>query len=296
VTTVQDAGFLAERFERQRPRLRKVAYRVLGSAADAEDVVQEAWLRLDRTDSAGVENLDAWLTTVVARVALNVLRSRAVRREEPLDVFGAEPVVASSDGDPQEQALLADSVGLALLVVLDTLSPPERLAFVLHDMFSVPFGEIAAIVERSPEATRQLASRARRRVRAGASSASGDLARQREVVEAFLAATREGDFESLVALLAPDVALQVDRGRVPDAAASAIRGPRAVAERASSFRRAARSARFVLVNDRPGLIAVAGGRAVALLAFTFAGAKIARIDILADRSRLAELDLSGLSR
>src|SRR5436309_6128216 len=210
---MDDKEFLAGQFEQQRTRLRSVAYRMLGSLSEADDAVQEAWLRLARSDADEIENLGGWLTTVVARVSLNTLRSRNRRREEPLGVHIPDPIVDPADGpDPEHEALLADSVGLALLVVLETLSPAERLAFVLHDMFAVPFDEIASIVDRSPEATRQLASRARRRVQGERTIPDPDLDRQREVVDAFLAASREGDFEALVAVLDPEVVLRQDLG------------------------------------------------------------------------------------
>src|SRR5438093_6216729 len=225
---MNERDWLAERFEEHRTHLRAVAYRMVGSLSEADDAVQEAWLRLGRTDASEVENLGGWLTTVVARVSLNMLRSRRVRREEPLGVHLPEPIVDRADGtDPEHEALLADSVGLALLVVLETLAPAERLAFVLHDMFAVPFDEIAAIVGRSPTAARQLASRARRRVRGAAPVPDADLTRQREVVDAFLAAARGGDFDALVAVLDPDVVLRGDRGAVPPGASREVRGARA---------------------------------------------------------------------
>ena len=225
--------WLAERFEANRTHLRAVAYRMLGSLSEADDAVQEAWLRLSRSDTSGVENLGGWLTTVVARVCLDMLRSRKSRREEPLDAHVPEPIVSREDGiDPEHEALLADSVGLALLVVLETLAPAERLAFVLHDMFAVPFDEIAPIVGRSPTAARQLASRARRRVQGAATVPDADLTRQREVVDAFLAASRGGDFDALLAVLDPDVVLRADRAAVPAGASREVRGAAAVAEQA----------------------------------------------------------------
>jgi RNA polymerase sigma-70 factor (ECF subfamily) len=280
---------LAQRFEQQRPQLRAVAYRVLGSVAEADDAVQETWLRLTRSDPSSVENLGGWLTTVVARVALNMLRARTSRRELPLDAHVPDPVVSFAEGpDPEQEALLADSVGLALLVVLETLTPAERVAFVLHDMFSVPFGEIARVVDRSPAAARQLASRARRRVRSAAPAATGapDRGLQRRVVAAFRAAARAGDLDALVALLDPDVVLRVDRGA---AGSRLIRGPERVAKQAARFRRAARFARPALVNGAAGLVAYAGRRPVAVLGFTLAGERIAAIDIVADRRRLRRL-------
>ena len=231
---MDEHDWLAERFEANRTHLRAVAYRMLGSLSEADDAVQEAWLRLSRSDTSGVENLGGWLTTVVARVCLDMLRSRKSRREEPLGAHVPEPIVSREDGiDPEHEALLADSVGLALLVVLETLAPAERLAFVLHDMFAVPFDEIAPIVGRSPAAARQLASRARRRVQGAATAPDADLTRQREVVDAFLAASRGGDFDALLAVLDPDVVLRADRAAVQAGASREVRGAAAVAEHAS---------------------------------------------------------------
>ena len=280
---------LTERFEEQRTRLRAVAYRMLGSLSEADDAVQEAWLRLRRTDATTIEHLDAWLTTVVARVSLNMLRSRRTHREEPMGDRLPEPIVDAEAGvDPEHEALLADSVGLALLVVLETLSPAERLAFVLHDMFAVPFDEIAPIVGRSPDAARQLASRGRRRVRATPSMPDTDLERQREVVRAFLAAARGGDFEGLLALLDPDVVLRVDRGgRAP----TEVVGARTVADRALGFARLARFARPALVNGAAGFVVAVRGRPLAVSGFTVVGGRIARIDLLADRARQRRMDL-----
>src|SRR5215204_3663431 len=292
--------WLAERFEEHRARLRAVAYRMLGSTSEAEDAVQEAWLRLVRSGAGGVENLGGWLTTVVARVCLNMLRSRRSRREESLEgrlgeTFGArvpDPIVGRADGHaPEHEALLADSVGLALLVVLETLSPAERLAFVLHDTFGVPFGEIAPIVGRSPAAARQLASRARRRVRGAAPSPDGDLGRQREVVDAFLAAARAGDFDALVATLDPDVVLRVDRGTP---ASRELRGVAAVAEQARTFARFAASARPALVNGAAGVVVAPRGRPLTVAGFTVARGRIVEIDVLADPARLRALDLTIL--
>src|ERR687888_656650 len=252
---MDEREFLAEQFEEHRTRLRAVAYRMLGSLSEADDAVQETWLRLNRIDADEVENLGGWLTTVVARVSLNVLRSRRSRREEPLDVHVPEPIVDRADGtDPEHEALLADSVGLALLVVLETLSPPERLAFVLHDMFAVPFDEIAPIVDRSPDAARQLASRARRRVR-GAPVPDADLEAQREVVDAFFAAAREGDFERLLEVLDPDVVLHGDRGAFPPGASFEIHGAEAVAKQAQTYSRLDLVALPALVNGGPGVVA-----------------------------------------
>jgi RNA polymerase sigma-70 factor (ECF subfamily) len=287
--------WLAQRFEEHRSHLRAVAYRMLGSLSEADDAVQDAWLRLSRADSDEIENLGGWLTTVVARVALNMLRSRKTRREQPLDVHLPDPVVDPADGtDPEHEALLSDSVGLALLVVLDTLSPPERLAFVLHDMFSVPFEEIAAILERSPAATRQLASRARRRVRGAAPTPDPDLNAQWEVVDAFLAAARDGDFDRLVAVLDPDVVLRADGGAV--AALSAhVRGAEAVASRAQMFSRLDLGMRRVLINGAAGMIALRDGRPFSVAALTITDGKIVEMNFLADPERLAGLDLSMLS-
>src|SRR5215472_7336660 len=247
---------LAERFEAHRPRLRAVGYRMLGSLTEADDAVQEAWLRLSGADAGGVENFGGWLTTVVSRVCLNMLRSRGTRREEPLEGRYPDPIVDPARGvDPEHEAILADSVGIALLVVLDTLAPAERLAFVLHDLFDVPFEEIASIVERSPAATRQLASRARRRVRGAAPAPDPDVARQRAVVDAFTAAARGGDLEALVAVLDPDVVARTDAGLV-------VRGAAAVARRASSGARYAAGAHHVLVNGVAGLVGIVHGRPV----------------------------------
>ena len=291
---MNEHDWLAERFEANRTHLRAVAYRMLGSVSEADDAVQEAWLRLSRSRSDEVENLRAWLTTVVARVCLDMLRSRKARREEPLGPHVPEPIVSSQAGlEPEHEALLADSVGLALFVVLETLGPAERLAFVLHDMFAMPFDEIAPIVGRSPAAARQLASRARRRVQGAAPAPDADVAEQREVVEAFLAASRDGDFDGLLAVLDPDVVLRADAGRDrPDS--REVRGARAVAEQASRFARLARFARPALVNGTAGYVVAPGGRPVAVGGFTVAGGKIVEIDILADPARLRNLDLTVL--
>jgi RNA polymerase sigma factor (sigma-70 family) len=294
---VRDREWLAKRFEEERPQLRRVAYRMLGRLDESDDAVQEAWLRLSRTDASAVENLGAWLTTVVARVCLDMLRSRKSRREEPLGAHVPEPIVSREDGiDPEHEALLADSVGLALLVVLETLAPAERLAFVLHDMFDVPFDEIAAIVGRSPAAARQLASRARRRVQGAAPVPDGDLTSQREAVAAFLAAARDGDFEALLAVLDPDVVLRADSGAVSAGTARSrvVRGARTVAEQALAFSELGRFARPVLVNGAAGLVATPGGQPVSVLGFTVARGMIVEIDILADPARLRRLDLSAL--
>ena len=290
---MDEQEWLAGQFEDNRPHLRAVAYRMLGSLSEADDAVQDAWLRLSRADTSDVENLRAWLTTVVARVALNMLRSRRTRREDPLDVRLPDPVVDPADGaNPEHEALLADSVGLALLVVLETLTPAERLAFVLHDMFAVPFDEIAPIVERSPEATRQLASRARRRVRGAAPAPDADLRAQWEVVEAFQAAARRGDFDALVAVLHPDVVLRADGGAT--GLSRKIRGARAVAGQAL-FWESQVDVRRALVNGAPGAVAFREGKPFSVGAFTVERGKIVEIDVLADPERIARLDLTGLA-
>jgi RNA polymerase sigma-70 factor (ECF subfamily) len=277
---------LAQRFEAHRPHLRAVAYRMLGSFAEAEDAVQEAWLRLNRTaaDPAAdaVDNLGGWLTTVVARIALDVLRSRSSRREEPLDRL-PDPVVTAVDADPERSAVLADSVSLALLIVLQTLTPAERLVFVLHDLFAVPFEEIARIVDRSPAAARQLASRARRRVRGRAPGPDADLPRQQEVVAAFLAASRGGDLDALLAVLDPDITLRVDQG----AGVRVVHGAATVAGQALTYARLAPAGRPAVVNGGAGVVTVVDGRVVSVLATTVREGRIVAIDILADRDRLA---------
>ncbi len=297
--TVEEHDWLAERFEERRARLRAVAFRMLGSLSEADDAVQEAWLRLSRSDASLIEDLDGWLTTVVARVCLNMLRAREARRERPLDARVPEPIVTSEDGvDPEHEALLADSVGLALLVVLETLSPPERLAFVLHDMFGLPFDEIAQVVERTPAAARQLASRARRRVRGAAPVPDADLARQREVVNAYMAAARDGDFEGLLAVLDPDVVRRADFGAAPTLTSPAeVRGAEAVAKQALAFLRRQGPAvvtRPALVNGAVGRVVFREGRPLAVMGFTVSDGKIVAIDILADPGRLRELDLAFL--
>ena len=284
--------WLAERFEEHRTRLRAVAYRMLGSPSEADDAVQESWLRLSRADTSGVENLGGWLTSIVARVCLDMLRSRKSRREEPLGVHVPEPIVRRADGvDPEHEALMADSVGPALLVVLETLAPAERIAFVLHDVFAVPFEEIAPIVGRSPAAARQLASRARRRVQGAAAVPEADLARQRAVVDAFLAAARGGDFEALLAVLDPDVVLRTDRAAVPPGASREVRGAAAVAD---TFKGRARAAQPALVNGAAGLVWAPAGRPRVVFGFTIARGKIVAIDLVADPKRLRELDLAIL--
>src|SRR5437867_4701448 len=286
--------WLAEQFERHRAHLRAVAYRMLGSASEAEDAVQESWIRLGRSDVSAVENLRAWLTTVVARVCLDMLRTRASRREEPLDVHVPDPVITRADGNPESNAVLADSVGLALLVVLETLEPAERLAFVLHDVFGMTFDEIAPIVDRSPVAARQLASRARRRVQGRAPNADHDLQQQRRVVDAFMAAVRDGDFERLVAVLDPDIVLRADGGALAGAS-RVVRGAHAVAAQAATFSRLGLSNQLVLVNGHLGFVSRRpDGRLFSVLGFTIAGDKVVEIDILADPERLSLLVLSAI--
>jgi RNA polymerase sigma factor (sigma-70 family) len=285
--------WLAEQFEAHRAHLRAVAYRMLGSGNEAEDAVQESWLHLRRADTSGVENLGGWLTTVVARVCLDMLRARTARREEPLEASGPEPIASGAGGnDPEHEAVLADSVGLALLVVLDTLNPAERLAFVLHDIFAVSFDEIAPIVGRSPAAARQLASRARRRVRGAATPPDADLGRQREVVDAFLAASRGGDFAALLAALDPDVVLRADPAAVLAGAAAEVRGAEAVA---GVFAGRARVAQPALVNGAVGAVWAPGGRPRIVFGFTIAGGKIIEIALVADPERLRRLDVAILT-
>ena len=288
---MDELELLTERFEEHRPRLRAVAYRMLGSLSEAEDAVQEAWLRLNRADADEIENLGGWLTTVVARVSLNLLRSRNTRREEPIGVRFPDPVVDRADGiDPEHEALLADSVGLALLVVLETLTPSERLAFVLHDMFAVPFDEIGAIVGRSPDAARQLASRARRRVRGAPLNEEVGLARQRELVEAFLAASRAGDFEALVAVLDPDVVFRADMGPGSRLARPPVEGAEPVARRVlERGRPLADLAQPALVNGGAGLVVGRPGQPIAVVSFTIAHGRIAAIDLITDREKLARV-------
>ena len=285
---MDEQEFLAARFEEHRGHLKAVAYRMLGSLAEADDAVQEAWLRVTRADTAAVENMTGWLTTIVARICLNVLRSR--HREEPLDVHVPDPILARLDTtpDPEHEALLADAVGLALLVVLETLSPAERLAFVLHDMFSMPFDEIATVIDRSEAATRQLASRARRRVRGAAPQPDADLGAQRAVVDAFIAAARGGDLETLVGLLAPDVVVRADGGALRP---SVVRhGREEVAQGATAFARIAELTRPALVNGAVGAVSFTGGKLVSVSAITVSDGKITALDILTDPERLARLD------
>ena len=283
--------WLAHRFQAERTHLRAVAYRMLGSISEADDAVQQTWIRLSRTDADRIENLGGWLTTVVARVCLNMLRSRTTRREEPLDVHVPDPLVSATDGmDPEQEALLADSVGLALLVVLDSLAPAERLAFVLHDMFGVPFEDIATMVDRTPEAARQLASRARRRVQREAAAPDADLGRQREVVDAFFAAARHGDFDALVAVLDPDVVLRADGGGRAGAT-SFLRGAAAVAGQAMTFSHLSEFVRPALVNGAAGVVVAPGGRPASVMGFTVRNGRIVEIDAIADPNRLRRLDI-----
>jgi RNA polymerase sigma-70 factor, ECF subfamily len=285
---VTDEQLTAE-FEEQRPHLRAVAYRMLGSVSEADDAVQEAWLRASRADTGEVENMRAWLTTVVARVSLNMLRSRSSKREEPLDVHVPEPIVSGEGLQPEHEALLADSVGLALLVVLETLNADERLAYVLHDMFALPFDDIAPILERSPAATRQLASRARRRVEGEATVPDPDLGRQREAVGAFMAASREGNFEKLVAVLHPDVVLRADLG---PGVSRFVRGAQGVVRQARMYHELDRFSRPALVNGAAGIVVASADRIYSVLGFTVANGKIVAIDILADPTRLERLALA----
>lgn len=294
---MNDTDALADRFEEHRPHLKAVAYRMLGSLAEAEDAVQEGWFKLGRSDADEIRNLGGWLTTVVGRVCLDMLRSRTTRREDPLDdAFVPDPVLTPlSRIDPEQEVLQADSVGLALLVVLETLEPAERLAFVLHDMFAVPFDDIAAIVEKSPAATRQLASRARRRVKGAAPSAEPDLGRQRQVVEAFMSAARGGDFEALLAVLDPDVVLRADSGALVGGAAASklVRGARPVAEQAMLFRQFAQYAELVLVNGAIGVLNAPEGQLLSVMGVTVVDGRITELHILADPERLARLEVPG---
>lgn len=285
---------LAERFEEHRAHLRAVAYRMLGSVTEAEDAVQEAWIRLGRTDVSGVENLRAWLTTVVARVCLDMLRTRTSRREEALETHVPDPVIARAPDNPESDAIISDSVGLALLVVLETLDPAERLAFVLHDVFGMTFDEIAPIVDRSPVAARQLASRARRRVQDKAPKAEPDLRQQRRVVDAFMAAARDGNFEGLVAVLDPDIVLRADAGALAGMS-RVVRGAANVASQAAAFTKSGLSSQLVLVNGQLGFLSRRpDGPVFSVLGFTIADGRIVQMDILADPERLAGLDLSAL--
>ncbi|GGR26889.1 sigma-70 family RNA polymerase sigma factor [Streptomyces netropsis] len=292
---MDERDWLTDRFEEHRPRLRAVAYRMLGSLSEADDAVQDAWLRATRADTGKVENLGGWLTTVVARVCLNMLRSREHRREDPLDIPLSDPVVGPEDGgDPEREALMADSVGLALLVVLDTLTPAERLAFVLHDMFAVPFDEIAPMIEKTSAATRQLASRARRRVKGSTPAPDADLARQRLVVDAFLAATRGGDFDALVGLLHPGVVLRADKAVVPTPEPIVIEGGRTVAKGAMAAMGRARFTGTALVDGAVALAMAPLGRLSLVLCFTIADDKITEIDVIAEPERLRRLEIAVL--
>ncbi len=289
---MDERDWLTGRFEEHRTHLRAVAYRMLGSLSEAEDAVQESWLRLSRADTRGVENLGGWLTTVVARVCLDQLRSRNARREEPLGAYEPAPIGRRDDGgDPENEALLADAVGLALLVVLNTLNPAERLAFVLHDLFAVPFDAIAPIVGRSPAAARQLASRARRRVRGADTAPDADIAHQRALVDAFLAASRDGDLATLLAVLDPDVVFRADRAAVQGGAAGEIRGASVVAKQ---FSGRAQLARPALVNGAVGIIVAPRGRLFVVLRLTIARGKIVAIDAVADPDHLRQLNLAVL--
>jgi RNA polymerase sigma factor (sigma-70 family) len=291
-----DTDLLVAGFEENRTRLRAVAYRMLGSLAEADDAVQETWLRLSRSDASGIDNIGAWLTTIVARVCLNVLRSRKARREEPMGVHVPDPVVSRADGtNPEDEALLADSVGLALQVVLETLAPAERLAFVLHDMFDLPFEQIAPMLDRSPAAARQLASRGRRRVRgAAADLPDSDHSRQRGVVDAWFAAAHRGDFDALVALLDPDVVVRIDGGTTNPDATAVVHGAVAAARRTVSIAQPSVPKLPVLVNGVPGVLVAGDGRAFAVIGFTISGGKIVAIDAIIDPVRLARLDLAAV--
>jgi len=290
---MSEQDWLAQRFEEHRRRLRAIAYRMLGSVSEADDAVQEAWLRLSGSEPGEIENLSGWLSTVVARVSLNMLRSRAVRREEPLSPRLPDPVIDRADGvDPEHEALLADSVGLALLVVLDTLTPPERLAFVLHDMFAVPFEQIAPLIDRSPQAARQLASRARRRVRAQPTTPDADVSAQREVVDAFLAAARDGDFDALVATLDPDVVLHSDGGAARPAISAQVRGALEVARRAAMWSHVDLVMYPALVNGAVGAVVTRGDVVFTVVSILVRNGKIAEMDFFADPDRIARLDLT----
>jgi len=291
---MDERDWLAERFQEHRPRLRAVAYRMLGSTSEADDAVQEAWIRLSRSNAGEIDNLEAWLVTAVGRVALNLLRARKTRREEPFDAHLPDPIVdcaVGADGiDPEHEALLADSVGLALLVVLETLTPAERLAYVLHDMFSVPFDEIGAILDRSPDAARQLASRGRRRIRGADTTPDADAAAQQEVVEAFLAAARDGDFDALVAVLDPDIVERVDTG---GGTLVEVRGAENVARRAMAAAQLGLVARPARINGAAGWVSLLDGEVYAIGALTLQDGRITTMDILLDPARLARLDLTA---
>jgi RNA polymerase sigma factor (sigma-70 family) len=292
---MDESELLGRRFEENRTHLRAVAYRMLGSSSEADDAVQECWLHLSRGDISEVENLRGWLTTVLARVCLDMLRSRTSRREEPVGAYLPERVANRDDGtDPEQEALLADSVGLALLVVLDTLTPPERLAFVLHDMFAVPFDQIAPIVGRAPAAARQLASRARRRVRGTATIPDTDLAHQKEIVGAFLTASRHGDFEALLAVLDPDVVARADPHAAPAGVPKEVHGAQSVAGQALAFSRRAPFARLALVDGAVGMVVAPHGRLATVMTFTVTLGKITEINIVADPERLRQLNFAVL--
>ncbi|UNZ21448.1 RNA polymerase sigma factor SigJ [Streptomyces sp. 891-h] len=295
---MNERDFLAERFEEHRSHLRAVAYRMLGSLAEADDAVQEAWLRLARTGTDDIGNLGGWLTTVVGRVCLDMLRSRTQRREDPLEAHLPDPVVSEQVTDPEQQALIADSVGLALLVVLESLNPPERLAFVLHDMFGLPFEEIAPVIDRTPAAARKLASRARQRVRGAAPEPDPDPVAQRRVVDAFLAAARGGDFDALVAVLHPEVVLRADGGKALPGGMRVLCGIESVAGQAATFQRMATTStsRPALVNGTAGLINTVDGELFSVISFTVSGEKIIAIDILSDPERLPSLPLPDPTR
>jgi RNA polymerase sigma factor (sigma-70 family) len=292
---MSENDWLAGQFEQNRPHLQAVAYRMLGSAAEADDAVQEAWLRLSRSGAEGIQNLVGWLTTAVARVCLDMLRARKARREEPLPTQPAGPAGSADSADPEQEALLADSVGVALLVVLDTLSPAERAAFVLHDMFDLPFEDIAVIVGRTPNAARLLASRARRRVRGGGPVSGADIARQRQVADAFLAAARHGNFDALIAVLDPDVILHADAYAGPAGSPREVRGAQPVARGALAFAERARFAQPALVNGTVGVVAVPRGRLLVVLGLTYTSERISAIDVIADPERLRDLELAALS-
>jgi len=292
---MNENDWLAERFETERRRLTSVAFRMLGSLSEADDAVQESWLRISRSGATGVENLSGWLTTVVARVCLNMLRSRRSRREEPLEAQGPRLVPSYVEGtDPEQEAMLADSVGLALLVVLETLTPAERLAFVLHDTFAVPFDEIAALVGRTPAAARQLASRARRRVRGSAAVPPADLARQRQVVDAFLAASRAGDFDALVAVLDPDVVLRVDATAGAGTGARVVRGATSVARGALAYATRAGFARPALVDGMVGVVLAPRGRLFGVGVLTIRDGRITEMQLIADPERLSRIEVAVL--
>jgi RNA polymerase sigma factor (sigma-70 family) len=292
---MDDQQWLSERFEEHRTRLRAVAYRMLGSLNEADDAVQEAWLRSSRADTSEVQNLGAWLTTIVARVSLNMLRARQARPEEPAGSYVPDPIIDPLAGvRPEHETLLADAVGIALLVVLETLSPPERLAYVLHDMFGVPFDDIAPIVERSPDAARQLASRARRRIRSAAPPDDEAVPGQRAIVDAFLAASRDGDFDALIAVLHPDVVLKADLGPGPAGGYVEVRGASAVAGQAETYSQLGLVEKPVLVNGTPGVLFTRDGQLFSVLGFTVTAGRITAIDILANPDRLKQLDLSGV--